>query len=249
MANRLQSPKPPMLIAVIAVIAVALVCACLLGSELYARHWAQSMVTAMVKCAVDDDASVSIATTPPLLFQAVEDRFTDITIETAGKQVRAAKGMKVVVVIKDLRLRGGSASGGTIGSLSATVGWTDDGMKRTAQQEIPLLGGFVTGVTTDPSAGTIALEGQLGTVTAKPAVAEGGLRLQVKRLTGLGLPLPRDTLQSALDTFGTEMKEDLPTGLRVDDVQVTDNGVAAHFSARNLSIPATERETCSPGQH
>jgi hypothetical protein len=99
-----------------------------------------------------------------------------ITIETAGKQIRAAKGMKVVVVIKDLRL-------------------------------------------------------------------------QVKSLTGLGLPLPRDSVQSALDSVATEMKRDLPAGLRVDGVQVTDDGVAAHFSARNLSIPAAQPETCSPGRN
>lgn len=46
----------------------------------------------------------------------------------------------------------------------------------------------------------------------------------------------------------TEMKKELPTGLRIDEVQVTDTGVAAHFSARNVSIPASRQETCSPGR-
>jgi hypothetical protein len=63
------------------------------------------------------------------------------------------------------------------------------------------------------------------------------------------LPLPIGGLQSALDTFFvTEMKKELPTGLRIDEVQVTDTGVAAHFSARNVSIPASRQETCSPGR-
>jgi LmeA-like phospholipid-binding len=246
-ANRRQSLKSPTSIVLIALIAVALSCASLLAGELYARQRAQSLVTAIVECMVDDAASVSIATTPPLLLQAVAGRYTDITIVTAGKQVRGAEGMKVVVEIRDLRLQDSGASGGTIGWLSATVGWTDDGMKRTAQQAIPLLGGIVTSVTTDSSAGTIALQGLLGTVTARPAIADGGVRLQVTNLTGLGAPLPRDGLQSAFDTFATEMKRELPAGLRVDDVQVTDTGVTAHFSARNVAIPATERDTCSPG--
>jgi hypothetical protein len=69
MANTLQSLKTRTSIVLIAVIAVALVCACLLGGELYARRWAQSLVTAMVECAVDDDASVSIASTPPYSFK------------------------------------------------------------------------------------------------------------------------------------------------------------------------------------
>jgi hypothetical protein len=45
------------------------------------------------------------------------------------------------------------------------------------------------------------------------------------------------------------MKKDFPIGLRVDDVRVTDAGLAAHFSARNVSMPATPEETCSSGQH
>lgn len=249
MATRLQSLKNPTSIVLIAVTVVALICASLLGGELYMRHWARSLLTTIVRCMVDDDASVSVAASPPVVVQIVEGRYTEITIATAGKQVRAAKGMTAVVDIRDLRLQEGAASAGTIGSLTATIGWTNDGMKRTAQQAIPLLGGFVTDVTTDPSAGTIALEGLLGTVIAKPAVADGGLRLQVKSLTGLGLPLPRDGLQSALDTFATEMKKDFPIGLRVDDVRVTDAGLAAHFSARNVSMPATHEETCSSGQH
>jgi hypothetical protein len=153
-ANRLQSLRNPTSIVLIMLMAVALICAGLLGGELYWRHRAQRMLTAMVERMVDDDASVSIATTPPLLLQSIEANYTEITIATAGKQVRAAKGMKVVVDIRDLRLPDNGPSGATIGSLTATIDWTDEGMKRTAQQAIPLLGGFVTGVTTDPSAGT-----------------------------------------------------------------------------------------------
>ena len=249
MVNRLQSLRNPTSIVLLMVTAVALFCAGLLGGELYWRYRAHSMLTAMVECMVDDDASVSLATTPPLLLQSMEGNYTEIAIATAGKQVRAARGMRVVVDIRDLRLQHNGPSGATIGSLTATIDWTDDGMKRTAQQAIPVLGGFVTGVTTDPSTGTIAVEGPLGTVEAKPAVADGGVRLQIKNLTGLGLPLPSGGLQSALDTFFTkEMKKELPTGLRIDQVQVTDTGVAAHFSARNLSFPASKHETCPPGR-
>src|SRR5271170_3608488 len=176
-ANSLQSFKNPTSIVLITLIAVALICAGLLVGELYWRHRAQSMLTVMAECIIDDDASVSIATTPPLLLQTIEGNYTEITIVNAGKQVRAAKGMKVVVDMRDLRLRDNGASGATMGSLSVTI----------------------TSVTTDPSAGTIALEGLLGAVTAKPAVVDVGVRLQIKNLTGLALPLQGDGLQSPLD--------------------------------------------------
>lgn len=92
MANRLQSLRNPHLDCLdYADSAVALICGGLLGGELYWRHRAQRMLTAMVECMVDDDASVSIATTPPLLLQSIEGNYTEITIATAGTQVRAAK--------------------------------------------------------------------------------------------------------------------------------------------------------------
>jgi hypothetical protein len=77
-ANRLQSVRNPTSIVLIMLIAVALICAGLLGGELYWRHRAQRMLTAMVECMVDDDASVSIATTPPLLLQSIEGNYTEI---------------------------------------------------------------------------------------------------------------------------------------------------------------------------
>ena len=247
-AASLQSLKKPTSIVLIAVTAVALMCAGLLGGELYLRQKAQSIITAMAQCIVDDDANVSIATPPPLLLQTLTGHYAGITIATAGKQVRSAKGMRVVLDIVDLHVPVNGSSGITVGSLSATIVWTDDGMKRTAQQAIPLFGASITAVGTDPSTGTIALHGVLGSVIAKPAVADGSLRLQVESFTGLGFPLPPDGLQWALDSFAAEMKTRLPTGLRVDGVRVTDTGVAAHFSARNVSIPAPAAQTCSGGQ-
>jgi hypothetical protein len=55
-----------------------------------------------------------------------------------------------------------------------------------------LVGGFVTGVKTNPSDGTIELEGALGSITTKPTVQNGGLALQVVNLSGLGFTLPRE---------------------------------------------------------
>ena len=43
------------------------------------------------------------------------------------------------------------------------------------------MGNLVTGVSTDPAAGTIVLEAGNNSVTAKPVVADGDLNLQVAR--------------------------------------------------------------------
>jgi archaellin len=239
--------RDPLSIALIAVIVVALVAAGVLAAELYARSRANDVVAAATECVVQDDVTVSFGATPFLL-QHMTGHYGNISIETAGNQIRDAKGMTAQVNIDDVRLQSSGNSKGTIGSLDATITWTAEGIKQTVQDSIPLVGGFVTGVTTNPSDGTIELEAALGSsITTKPAVQDGGLALQVVNLSGLGLTLPRETVQPALDAFSTQLTNNYPLGIHADDVQVTDNGVTGRFSTRNASIPAGNDDPCFAG--
>ena len=63
---------------------------------------------------------------------------------------------------------------------SRTITWSADGIKRTIQNAIPLVGSFVNGVTTNPSDGTIELQGALGSIVAKPTVVDDGLALRCR---------------------------------------------------------------------
>jgi hypothetical protein len=56
-------------------------------------------------------------------------------------------------------------------------------------------------------------------------------------VTGLGLLLPNEMVQSALDAFTTDLTENYPLDIHADSVQITYDGVTAHFSARDTSIP------------
>lgn len=176
----------PVSVVLVVVIVLALVFACLLGGELYARNRADTIVAGTVECVVQDDATASFGVMPPFLLQHMSGHYTNIRIETAGNQVRDAKGMKVNLDINDVRLEDTPTSSGSIGSLVANISWSTEGIKQTIQGAIPLVGSFVTGVTTNASDGTIELEGALGSITAKPEVVNGGLSLQVQRVTGLG---------------------------------------------------------------
>ena len=153
--------RDPLSIVLIAVIVVALVAAGVLAAELYARSRANDVVAAATECVVQDDVTVSFGATPFLL-QHMTGHYGNISIETAGNQIRDAKGMKAQVNIDDVRLQSSGNSKGTIGALDATITWTADGIKQTVQNAIPLVGSFVTGVTTNPSDGTIELEAALG---------------------------------------------------------------------------------------
>jgi hypothetical protein len=239
--------RDPLSIVLVVVIVLALTAAGLLAGELYARSRADDVVARAAQCVVQDSASVSFGALPPFLWQHVTGHYTNIHFETAGNQIRQAKGMKVAVAINDVRLEDSGNSSGTIGSLVANITWSSQGIKDTIQNAIPLVGAFLTGVSTNPSAGTIELQGALGSITAKPAIADNGISLQVTELTGLGFTLPRETVQPALDAFTDQLTKNYPLGIKADSVQVTDSGVVSQFSTQNASIPKGQQDPCFAG--
>jgi hypothetical protein len=229
--------RDPLSMVLIAVIVVSLVAASVLASELYARHRAESVVAAATECVVQDKASVSFGATP-LLLQLATGHYRNISIHTAGNRIGNARGMKADVRIDDVRLDGDADAMGTVGALDAIITWSADGMKQSIQEAmIPLLRGLVTGVQTNPDDGTIKLQGNLGSITTKPQVTDGRVALQVVDVTGLGLLLPSEMVQSALDAFTTHLTENYPLDIHADSVQITYDGVTAHYSTRDTSIP------------
>jgi LmeA-like phospholipid-binding len=236
----------PLSIVLAVVVVVALVAAGVVGAELYARHRADEVVAKATECVVQDSASVSFGASPFLL-QHMTGHYGNISISTGGNQIREAKGMKADIDIDDVRLADNGNSKGTIGSLNATITWTADGIKQTIQNSIPLVGSFVTGVTTNPSNGTITLEAPLGSIVTKPTVVDNGISLQVQELTGLGFTLPREAVQPALDAFSSQLTKNYPLGIHADSVEVTNSGVISKFSTQNAAIPAGGSDPCFAG--
>jgi hypothetical protein len=228
------------------VIVGALALAGLIGAEFFARNKADSVVAKAVSCVVQDSASASFGMRP-FLFQHVTHSYRDMRVETAGNQIREAKGMKLTLTLDDVRMNQTADSAGTLGSLNADINWTADGIKQTVAGMIPLIGGLVSGVTTNPSDGTLGVVGPLGTVTIKPEAVDGGLKLNVLKVTGLGMTLPRESVQPALDVFTDQLTKNLPMGIHADSVEVTDSGVAARFVTQNASIPNGQQDPCFAG--
>ncbi len=237
--------RDPLSIVLVFVIVLALVAAGLIGTELYARHIADDKVAKAVACEAKDNATVSFGAIPPFLWQHITGNYTNISIQTAGNQLRSAKGMKADIQIRDVDLHGDANSKGTIGALDATISWTADGIRQTVQDAIPIVGNLITSnVTTNPSDGTVQLKGTLDNITVKPQVADGGLSLQVVNFTGMGFTLPRESVQSTLDAFTSKLTKQFPLGIHAETVQVTDNSVVGHFSTRNAAIPQSQSDPC-----
>ncbi|WP_432246481.1 LmeA family phospholipid-binding protein [Mycolicibacterium sp. ELW1] len=238
--------RDPLSIVLVMVIVLAVVIAGLLGTELYVRHEADTVVSRAVSCVVQDQADVSFGARPFLL-QHLSRHYSDIHVQTAGNQIRGAKGMKLDLWLDDIRIDQTANSAGTMGSLDATIAWTKDGIKETVQNAIPFFGSLVSGVSTSPSDGTIELQSAMGSITTKPAISNGGLTLQVVNLTGLGFTLPRETVQPALDAFMSTLTKNLPMGIHADSVAVTDEGVTAKFVTQNATIPNGQQDPCFAG--
>ncbi|WP_125079261.1 LmeA family phospholipid-binding protein [Mycobacterium sp. P7213] len=232
------SGLPAIMLALTAVLAIALVG--MLGGELYARHRANTLVAEAVKCEAQDSATVSFGTTPPVLAQYFNDEYSHISVKTAGNQIRQAKGMRLDLDIRNVRLNqdaGASDSKGTIGSLDGTITWPAEGIKESIQEVVPVIGSIVTGsVTADPDAGTVQLKGLLNKATVKPQLVNNGLSLQVTELELLGRDLDRDSVQRNLDELTAKVTDDLPLGIHLDSVEVTDSGVVVKFSTQNAAI-------------
>ena len=242
--KRRFSLRDPLSIVLILVIILAVVAAGLLGTELYARHKANSKITAAAECVSEDNASVSVSSMPPFLWQHINGHYDNISVTTAGNQIQSAKGMKAEVSINDVDLHGDANSKGTIGALDATITWTSDGIKQTIQDAIPVIGNFVSGVTTNASDGTIELDGTFGDIVTKPQVVDNKITLEVVNLSGLGFTLPSETVQPALDEMTDKFAKELPLGIKADSIQVTDDGVVGQFSTRNAKIPAEGDNPC-----
>lgn len=224
-----------------AVIVLALVAGGLAGAELYARHRADSILVEVAECVVEDGASVSFGVNPPFLWQYITGDYTNISVTTEGNRVQSAKGMTAEVTLADVRLHESAGSKGTIGSLNATLSWKSAGIKDTVAENLPGVGNLVTGVRTDPAAGTVILDAGDNHVTAKPVVIDGDLNLQVLEVTG---PLPKDTVQGALDGLTKKLNDNYPLGIHADSVDVTDTGVVGKFSSHNASIPNEDANPC-----
>ncbi|MFV0495286.1 LmeA family phospholipid-binding protein [Mycobacterium sp.] len=243
-----HSLRDPLALLLVAIIVVSLAVAGLIGGELYARKKANGKVAAATECVVQDGATASFGVTPLVLWQVATSHYTNISVETAGNQIRDAKGMKVRLDIRDVKLDDAPGAQGTMGALDATVTWTAAGIKETIQNAIPILGEFVTNnVITHPKDGTIELKGFLDDIVAKPVVSGGTLKLQIVTFNTLGFLLPKEAVQSAIDAFISGLQKDLPLDIEADSVQVTDAGVVSKFSTVNATIPTGQADPCFAG--
>lgn len=263
-AKRKRS-RGPIAIFLILVIILATAAAGLVGAEFYARAVAVDKVKSAAACFIEgseDSVDVTFENSPPVLMQYFDDKYSGFTIATNGP-IRGVDGVTTDIAVDDLNLNGGANDNGTIGAINATIDWTSEGMRQSANTALKeaideyLEGSFlsflsdwistdevVTNIVTDPSTGIVTLEGMFDSrIAVKPeTTADGGIKLEIQPdgfTLGGDLDLPQKDLQEKLDEMTGELTDN-KYNLRVDSLDVTDSGVIAKFSASNVDIPASD---------
>ncbi|WP_082929873.1 DUF2993 domain-containing protein [Mycobacterium sp. 1164966.3] len=233
-----RSLRDPLSIVLVLVIVLAVVVAGVIGAELYVRNRATNKVAEAFACEFQDKATAKFGVAPLVLWQVITKHFTNISVDTAGNQIKNAKGAKIDLKIQDVRITNSPDAKGTIGSIDATFTWPTQGIRDSIASKLQGLAKFVTNtVTAHPNDGTVELKGMLDNMVVKPVVSGGGIELQIQSFNALGFSLPKESAQSQLDKYTSDATKNLPLGIHADSVQVTSDSLVAHFVTQNATIP------------
>lgn len=255
--------RDPISIVLILVIVVAVLAAALIGAELYVRKAANDAIKKATACKTEDSedtVDVSFRNTPPVLWQYITNNYPRITVNTHGTRISDLQGATIDVIVDDIDMNGDATKSGTIGAIDATLNWTTTGILDTVRESlnnlIPdelkaftsfiSLDSFVTDVKTDPSAGTVTVEGAFDvSITVQPKAENGDLRLVIPE-NGIKVPIgsiPRESLQETLDEKTKEINDN-DLGIKVTKAEVTNDAVILEFGAQNSTVPTGGTDPC-----
>lgn len=231
------------------VVVVALVAAAV-GGEFYTRHRVGSCMADTLSQNLGGDVDVSFGASP-LLATVFTHNVSSVDIDSddvdlAGPGATSMRGLKLRSTIHDISLPQGDDPG-SVGSSQATVTWNSLDML-SSLQTLPF-GRLITGVHTDPSAGTIAVElfQGIGTLTLSPQIADGQVTMHATDVSALGIGLPTSGAQDIIDML-TKNLVDYPLGMQPQSVDVTDDGLRVALSGGSAELqpaPAGQGGGCS----
>ncbi|WP_182357942.1 LmeA family phospholipid-binding protein [Tomitella gaofuii] len=219
---------------------VALV-AVVVGGEFYARDRVGNCVATALEQQVDGDVDVSLGATP-LLLTAITGTVSSISINSdginlAGPGEAAMRGLQLRSTIHDIRLPEGDGTG-SVGSSEATVTWGNDDMLASLQT-LPF-GMLITGVTSDPAAGTIdvAVAGGLGRISLTPRISGNVVTMEASDITAFGIGLPTGGAQQIIDLL-TRNLADYPLEMAPQSVDVTGKGLQVRLTGGQAPLTTT----------
>lgn len=222
----------------IAVLVVLVLVAALLGGELYFRQQIKSCLAGQLESEIGSQVDVGLGW-KPILISLVDRQVSSVTLDSNDARFGPAEGMTVHAEVEDVNLEQNADSNGTIGSSSADIAWSTDGIARTLQSQG--IGALVSGVTSDASAGTLSFAvGGLAQLTVKPAVSGDRVDVQTVDASILGLGIPTDLVDSIVGVLSDSLQQ-YPLDMTPTSLTVTDSGIALSLEGGQYSIPPQQQ--------
>lgn len=237
-----SGPKRNLALTIALVVIVALV-AVLVGAEFYVRHNVKQCMAEQFQSELGSQVDVGLSAKPVLL-QAVDKKVPYITITSADSNFGPAKGMSVTARVNDVDLTATDTSGGTIGSSTADIDWSTDGILATIQAQP--FGNLVSGVTSDAAAGTLQFQVLgLAELTVKPQVTAGTVNIETVGAELLGLGIPTDLVSGVVDVLTSSLQV-YPLGMTADSLTVTDSGLQMSLAGGAYTMPKGDPNVQAP---
>ncbi|MFR9753813.1 DUF2993 domain-containing protein [Nocardia sp. 004] len=215
-------------------VVVTLLATLLVGGELYARHSVASCISSQFEKEMGSKITVRFGP-KPLLITLIDGKVSSVRVNSDDTKFGPAIGMEVHAVLHDVEVD--EQNGGSVGSSSADVDWSNEGIKET-------LGGLVSDVSSSAASGTLTLSvlGGIGQLQLKPRIQDGAVRMETTSARLLGIGLPSDLAQSILDTF-TQSLENYPLDMKATDVRVTDSGIEVKLAGGRTQLEPAQGDT------
>ncbi|TXG92911.1 DUF2993 domain-containing protein [Rhodococcus rhodnii] len=242
------APRPPKrsrrALVIVLVVVAALVLA-LVAGEIYVRKRVEACLADQLTSELGSPVDIDLSWKPVLL-QSIDRRIPSVSLQSEDGRFGPAVGMNVSGTAEDVTLTDDPEAPGTIGSTHAEVEWGTDGILQTIQQQS--FDGLVSGVNTDPEAGTLAFElvGGLVDLTVRPTADGGNVNVETVGAQVLGLGLPTDLVSGVVETI-TASLQSYPLGLEPTSIDVTDDALHVVLDGSEYALPPSQGDGSSSG--
>ncbi|MBF6211345.1 DUF2993 domain-containing protein [Nocardia puris] len=217
------------LVIALAVVATLLVTV-LVGGEAYARHVVSRCISTQFEREMGSQIDVSFGA-KPMLITWLDGKVSSVRVDSLDNQFGPAVGMDVHATFNDVEVIDNGRGGGVVGSSSAEVTWSNEGIRDT-------LGGLVSGVTSSQNNDMITLDvlGGFAQLQVQPQVSAGAVDVRTHSAELLGIGLPTDLVAGIVELFSDSLQS-YPLGLKATRITVTDDGIAVHLEGGRAEMP------------
>ncbi|WP_084535226.1 LmeA family phospholipid-binding protein [Nocardia yamanashiensis] len=217
---------------VVALLAVGGVAA----GEVYTRRTMENCISSQFEKEMGTSIDVSFGW-KPLLLTMFDNKVSSVTVDSEDSKFGPAQGMDVHAKFNDIEVKDNGKGGGTIGSSTADVTWSTDGIVKT-------MGGLVSGAKGDPANGTLdfAVLGGLAELQVKPKIVGDKVEVETIQASLLGFGLPTD-LVSGIVQLMTESLQSYPLDMKPTKVEVTNDGLKVHLEGGRTELQSANGQS------